>query len=290
MQKKTGKFAAWIVLGFLGLLLMTGGAAVVRAEAKAEERYQYLLPESDTRYYTEEEIENMPLQAVCYAKNEIYARHNRIFKSEELQAYFSSQWWYEGNIDSEDFLEAVLNEYEKANAKLLYERENSLQDGGYVLDAPNYDTAEVEEYLRSLYPFNIGRGFNVTPGVQTSQLMNEYFILDMPGTQSAAWGYEESTALCLEIYCQAARDAGYNGAVMSLMAYDLDDESYLELPNYKIAGESEEKRYVALFPTDLQYDPVDSSQAEDYQELLEWVERCDVDSEDCIFSLVSISE
>ena len=59
---------------------------------------EYLLPDADSHYYTKDEIADMPVQLVCYAKNEIYARHGRQFVSPELQKYFGSCSWYHGTV------------------------------------------------------------------------------------------------------------------------------------------------------------------------------------------------
>lgn len=84
-----------------------------------EESNDYIIEGSDKRYISKEEIENLSPEEIRLAKNEIYARHGRIFDSEDLREYFESQSWYHGEIDPEDFDENVLNEYEKANIDLL---------------------------------------------------------------------------------------------------------------------------------------------------------------------------
>ena len=53
------------------------------------------------------------------AKNEIYARHGRMFDSADLQDYFESKSWYKGTVKPSDFDESVLNKYEKANIDLI---------------------------------------------------------------------------------------------------------------------------------------------------------------------------
>lgn len=51
----------------------------------------FILPESEYQYLSESDLSNLTLKGLCYAKNEIYARHGRKFKSKELQEYFSKQ-------------------------------------------------------------------------------------------------------------------------------------------------------------------------------------------------------
>ncbi len=86
------------------------------------------------RYYTIEDIEGYgapqdELYGRFYAKvlrNEIYARHGKIFKSENLRTVFTSQSWYKPNPN---FTESMLNEYEKANVNFIlnYEKKRGWQ-------------------------------------------------------------------------------------------------------------------------------------------------------------------
>lgn len=103
------------------------------------EQDQYILPESNSRYLTDSDIDGMSLREINYAKNEIYARHGRRFKSEELQTYFDSKSWYTGKYEPEDFDEnyssSMLNTYEKKNAEFLRDKEFSIDPKGYQLDA-----------------------------------------------------------------------------------------------------------------------------------------------------------
>lgn len=95
----------------------------------------YILPDSNSRYLTESDIQYLSIREINYAKNEIYARHGRRFQSQELQNYFNSKSWYRGTIEPSDFQQSVLNDYEKKNAELLSKWEFSMESGGYKLDA-----------------------------------------------------------------------------------------------------------------------------------------------------------
>ena len=55
-------------------------------------------------------------------RNEVYARHGRIFKDPELQKYFLAQAWYKANPD---FKDDQLNEIEAANLAKIKEAEES---------------------------------------------------------------------------------------------------------------------------------------------------------------------
>ncbi len=67
----------------------------------------------------EEEVKELSKEECRLAKNEIYARHGRLFLDESLQEYFDSMDWYLGYIEPEDFDESVFNEIEKKNIQLL---------------------------------------------------------------------------------------------------------------------------------------------------------------------------
>ncbi len=85
----------------------------------------YILPESDSRYYTTEELSSLDKSQLRFARNEIYARHGRMFDSSDLQKYFDSQPWYQGTVKASDFDESVLNKYEKANISTIQSLENN---------------------------------------------------------------------------------------------------------------------------------------------------------------------
>ena len=111
------------------------------------ENYNYILPDSAWRNYSSAEIADMPLQVVCYAKNEIYARNGRMFVSAELQNYFNSQYWYTPIYRPEQFTPDMLNTYETANVGLLDAREKAL--GTYSLDVAGYSYQVVYNYILS---------------------------------------------------------------------------------------------------------------------------------------------
>lgn len=101
----------------------------------APEESDYIIPDSNSRYLTMADVEELSLREINYAKNEIYARHGRRFASKELQNYFNSKPWYKGTVDAENFDGSVFNAYERANADFLSEVEFSIDSKGYQLDA-----------------------------------------------------------------------------------------------------------------------------------------------------------
>ena len=69
----------------------------------------------------------MPLAFVRLLRNEIFARHGRVFKDKALQAYFSAMPWYKPNPA---FTESMLTPRELANAAILKKHEELIASGG----------------------------------------------------------------------------------------------------------------------------------------------------------------
>ena len=83
----------------------------------------YILSESDTRLYTADELADFSDWELTLARNEIYARHGRLFDTPEIQEYFDGCGWYEGTITPEEFTgheEEYLNPIELENVQMIY--------------------------------------------------------------------------------------------------------------------------------------------------------------------------
>lgn len=109
-------------------------AKQVPAETSANQTSDYIIPSSNQKYLSNSDIAHLSLREINYAKNEIYARHGRKFKSPELQRYFGSKSWYYGTIEPDYFDSSVFNDYERKNAEFLSSVEMSMSPGGYELD------------------------------------------------------------------------------------------------------------------------------------------------------------
>lgn len=96
------------------------------AEVAMEAPNGYILPDSDSRKLKKSDLAGMTAQQLSYAKNEIYARHGRVFKSSELQDYFNEKDWYEKN---DDFKDEDLSKKEAENTKFIaaYQKDNDLE-------------------------------------------------------------------------------------------------------------------------------------------------------------------
>ena len=86
------------------------------------DRYYFVL-DSDKRYYTHDELSRYSKNVLWIARNEMFARHGRVFDNKDLYNYFMAMMWYEPKYTPEEYdakySTRVFNEYEKANYKLI---------------------------------------------------------------------------------------------------------------------------------------------------------------------------
>lgn len=90
---------------------------------------EYILPESDGRYITEEELSALSADEILLARNEIFARHGRKFRTEWIQTYFENTSWYRGIYEPEIFdgmTDTIFNSYEKANIETIVSYEQKM--------------------------------------------------------------------------------------------------------------------------------------------------------------------
>lgn len=82
-------------------------------------KLDYLLPGSNLRYLTDDEVNSLSADDMQLGINEIYARHGRKFDMQQYRDYFNAKPWYNGTIAPADFDESVFNAYESANIEKL---------------------------------------------------------------------------------------------------------------------------------------------------------------------------
>jgi hypothetical protein len=71
------------------------------------------------RYLTEGDLSGLSRWQLDILRNEIYARHGRRFRREDLQAYFDRQPWYRPIYSPEAFPEGLLSPVERHNVELI---------------------------------------------------------------------------------------------------------------------------------------------------------------------------
>ena len=85
----------------------------------SSEENEYVLPDSAKRKLKKSDLKGLSIEELRIARNEIYARHGRMFDDKNLQKYFDSQSWYEGTVPASEFPEDVLSSVEKKNVAFI---------------------------------------------------------------------------------------------------------------------------------------------------------------------------
>lgn len=95
-------------------------------ELDPDERILYIIMNSDTILFTAEDLEGFDEDMCILARNGIYARHGRKFKSQSIQEYFEQFEWYVPTIEPDNFSDQVFNYIESHNIATIrdYERAN----------------------------------------------------------------------------------------------------------------------------------------------------------------------
>lgn len=99
------------------------------------------------------------------------------------------------------------------------------------------------------------------------------FLLIMPNNDK--WGWEQTDSDTISFFLFAAQQEGYGGHLVTIKAYDLDDDSYELLPSYHVAGvgKNVNKRFIAIYPTDVQWNGQDADQDADYRDLEGYLQK-----------------
>lgn len=221
----------------------------------------------DTRYNSpmiQEDISDFTQQELCYARNEIYARYGRRFKSSELTEYFSLMPWYTGSIRPDEFDENILSETDRQNAKLISQYEELKYGGAYHTDQPGYDIFKV----RTLGGGECHSVREVMLRGQVLQLPDSFYMdLDGDGEEEYIQYAVEGDFGTLMIgrdsfstYVEFPDDKPYgisnNGKSIYLIVYDFgpSDDPVLHMISYQ-NGECREIGVLPDFPTDISADP-----------------------------------
>ncbi|EFU76029.1 YARHG domain-containing protein [Lachnoanaerobaculum saburreum] len=85
----------------------------------------FVLPDSSIRVLDKSELAGLSAEQCRIARNEIYAKHGRMFDDAGLQNYFNSCSWYHGTIPADRFSDTMLSDIEIKNRNLIvsYEKE-----------------------------------------------------------------------------------------------------------------------------------------------------------------------
>ncbi len=89
-------------------------AKIPEGECRPEE---FILPHAAVRYYSEKELGMLDGHRLYLARNELYARHGYVFRSQELKEYFADKSWYVPEVTKVPASE--FNPYEASNLELI---------------------------------------------------------------------------------------------------------------------------------------------------------------------------
>lgn len=96
-------------------------------EIKEYKLQEYIFPDSDSKYLSEDEVRSVEADKLFIGRNEIFARHGYIFEDEGLKKYFGSTPWYQGTTQGNQFsADAVFNDFEKKNVELIKKIEDEI--------------------------------------------------------------------------------------------------------------------------------------------------------------------
>ncbi len=99
----------------------------ILSDAQKKQRNVALLPGDmeffENRTVTDQMLRGLSLHELRLLRNEVYARHGRMFKAEWLQQYFFSQPWY---APDENFKDEELSGNDKLNVETIVKYENKI--------------------------------------------------------------------------------------------------------------------------------------------------------------------
>lgn len=121
--------------------------------------------------------------------------------------------------------------------------------------------------------YDVSKGFQKQEYQDMEILYFNDFMITMPDNDK--WSFEMN-GNAVTFYLLSAQQEGYGGRLVTIMAYDMDDKSYEDIPvPYQVAGvgKNVNKRFIAVYPSDVQYNFNDATQSADYKELYDYLKK-----------------
>lgn len=124
-------------------------------------RAEYIFPDSDKKYLSEDEVRSQTVDKLYIGRNEIFARHGYIFEDESLQQHFGNTSWYNGTVTGEQFnADAVFNDFEKKNVELIKRIEDEI-------NGPSEEEIAQQAAIDGAYNAVVGRKFHLQDAQRT---------------------------------------------------------------------------------------------------------------------------
>lgn len=164
-------------------------------QAKEEKlRAEFIFPDSDKKYLSEDEVRAKTVEDLMVGRNEIFARHGYMFEDANLKSHFESTSWYQGTVPSSEFnSEQVFNEFEKKNVELIKKVEDEIN--GEAAREAERQAAINEGYNHIVGNSYNYRGWQLVIEFQTSDTVRICYggeILDDYFNYSITARYEEN--------------------------------------------------------------------------------------------------
>lgn len=210
-------------------------------QEESEAKNEYIFPDSDKKYLSEDEIRSVDVDKLAFGRNEIFARHGYIFKNETYQEYFEGTSWYKGTVTASEFDEdAVFNDQEKKNVELIKSIEDEVNgtsknnfiglSGVYICTTPQWDDfiGKIEfgqpqngtmSFSMGLldYPYSLLNGTATILDANTVQIKEDGIIITL------SWSNSENMYVTHEGELNS-RDAGSVDVITDNMSYNRSTE------------------------------------------------------------------
>lgn len=105
-------FLLFVILAVLSVFLINGNGFSYSFAGD----FKGIIPDSQWRLLTESDLKGLSEWELNIARNEIYARHGRIFSKAEYAEYFKEQWWYK---EDPNYSDSCLSDIEISNAAFI---------------------------------------------------------------------------------------------------------------------------------------------------------------------------
>ena len=138
---------------------------------------------------------------------------------------------------------------------------------------------EPEETTEAPADYDIASGMKLKDKDGVKTLSTDHFTLTL--THGDSWDAKVNNKTSITVYNTSLYEANRGGKLVTILAYDADDESYDVLPEYSVIGKNGGKVYIASYPTDMQYDSSDKKAVAAYMAVFEEVSRLVEDAPDC---------
>lgn len=165
------------------------GSVQIAAENVFYDVGQYVIPVSSIKKLEHYHVANLTDNELWIARNEIYARHGKVFMNEYLQSYFYTCSWYQPKEGKTDVTERELSEIEIANLSLIIEAESAYETAhpypkeyrtGTVIRLPLKGDETEQEVSYEVLEGTDGEAVCMLTIDGTGYELNDYVTLFMP--------------------------------------------------------------------------------------------------------------